>query len=268
MAVKKEPGKNFISSALSKTHTSPTTVFNIGKTTGNQQAQPGNSDELRFQTYLLPEDAYLKMNFTLERQEDQKFSYFDCYVVMAVSPNKNYVTLNYYDKTNFRLLMTIYPTGRKTLYKEYTFKDSILVHTEILHVDESNNASVSTVEKIDFNDPRDQDWFLSYDVTAAVPTGIKTGKFKPKHGEASEMLRTKDTQTDIYNNGKSKIVTSLKWISDNIFNLITDSIINAPGNLKPGDEILVKIVACARTKYLCHYTSKYGTGTRVYLKVE
>jgi hypothetical protein len=269
---KKRQGKNFMASTLTEEYAN-TSIFServavvltsdkIEKVEDKQKL-----DELELQTYILPEYGYYKLNYKLERLKDQAFKNFDCLVVQATSSN-GYYTLNYFDKVNFRLIMIIYSNEQKTLLTDFIFKEGILTHTQILHVNEHNQISEFQLTSIRLNKEIEPEWFMIPKKILPLSNSIKEGKFVPLHDPSVELIRTKDQQTETFNKGKSRIVTSLKWMNDYVYKLTHSNTENSPGNLKPGDSILVKIIYANKKKYLCHYTSKYGSGTNVYLKIK
>ena len=60
----------------------------------------------------MAEYGYKKLGYFLERQDDQKFQNFDCFVVLVSSPFGR-VTINYYDKKTGNLIMIIYQNLNK-----------------------------------------------------------------------------------------------------------------------------------------------------------
>ena len=99
---------------------------------------------------------------------------------------------------------------------------------------------------------------------------FKTGKFtyEGRIGEV-EIIRTKKTQTEIYNEGKSKLIFKIKWVNDSTYILKHQKSINAPGCLEKGDWIKAIILGSENNKYTCSFTSnKCGEGQSVFIKLE
>lgn len=99
---------------------------------------------------------------------------------------------------------------------------------------------------------------------------FKTGTFvyKGKEDEV-KIIRTKKTQTEIYNDGASKLILDIKWIDDSNFELKMKKIVNAPGCLKLGDWIKVKIISRKDNEFNCEYSSeRCGSGKSVFVKIE
>ena len=86
---------------------------------------------------------------------------------------------------------------------------------------------------------------------------IKTGKFKyMASGAVIEVTRTKTKQIETFNNGKSKVISKIKWISDTECILTFEKEINAPGCLKKGDKMKMTILECDGNEYLVSVTSE------------
>jgi hypothetical protein len=99
---------------------------------------------------------------------------------------------------------------------------------------------------------------------------FKTGIFayEGRVGEV-EICRTKKRQTEIYTNGKSKLILKIEWVNDSTYVLTHKKSKNAPGCLDKGDWIKAIIVASDNDTYTCSYTSnKCGEGKSVFIKLE
>lgn len=99
---------------------------------------------------------------------------------------------------------------------------------------------------------------------------LKVGKFtyEGKEGEI-EIVRTKNRQVEIYNNGKSKLILKIDWINDSTYVLTHIKSINAPGCLEKGDWIRATITSRSGDTYECTYTSnRCGSGKSVFKKLE
>lgn len=86
---------------------------------------------------------------------------------------------------------------------------------------------------------------------------LKTGKFTYAENEGeTEIIRTKRKQTEIYNDGKSKLVMKIRWENDTTYVLTLKREVNAPGCLQKGDWIRTTIVKRSGNRYECSSTSK------------
>lgn len=99
---------------------------------------------------------------------------------------------------------------------------------------------------------------------------MRTGNFKyDVRGDDVIIVRTKHTQTEYINSGKSKLVLKIKWLSDSVYVLKLKKEVDAPGCLHKGDEIVVKITKCYGNKYDAEYTTtKCGGGKSSFLRIE
>lgn len=131
-------GEKYVQSILSKTLVPQTTFFNgdrISQVNGSlvlHNTDLITNEEIRLKTFSHIQYGYKKLGYQLARLPDHKFKYFDCFVVNAISQN-GYTTMNFFDKTNFRLIMVVYPNGNKSLMMDYVFKDSILFNSQIVN---------------------------------------------------------------------------------------------------------------------------------------
>lgn len=99
--------------------------------------------------------------------------------------------------------------------------------------------------------------------------GFKTGKFTYLAGDETVLIiRKKNTQTEIFNNGESKIILRINWLDDSNYTLTLKKAINAPGCLNKGDTINARIIKRSSNEYTCTYTSKNcGSGESTFTKV-
>ena len=99
---------------------------------------------------------------------------------------------------------------------------------------------------------------------------MRTGNFKyDVRGDDVIIVRTKKTQTEYINSGKSKLVLKIKWLSDSVYVLKQKKAVNVPGCLHKGDEIVVKITRCYGNKYDAEYTTKKcGDGASTFIRIE
>lgn len=99
---------------------------------------------------------------------------------------------------------------------------------------------------------------------------IKTGKFTyPGEEGKVEIIRTKKTQTEVYNNGVSKLILKIQWLNDSTYVLTHKKSVNAPGCLEKGDWMKATVFKCEENRYSCEFTSnKCGNGQIVLIKLE
>ncbi len=99
---------------------------------------------------------------------------------------------------------------------------------------------------------------------------FKTGTFtyESQEGEV-EIIRTKTKQIEIYNDGKSKLITNIKWENDSTYVLTHKKAINAEGCLDKGDWIRTKIISRDGNRYEADFVSnKCGRGTAIFIKLK
>jgi len=94
---------------------------------------------------------------------------------------------------------------------------------------------------------------------------IRTGEFYYEGLEDSaRIVRTINQQIEVFNNGKSKLILNIEWISASTYILIHQEAINAPGCLKKGDTIKCTILNCKDDYYIYTYsTAKCGSGRSI-----
>ena len=109
-----------------------------------------------------------------------------------------------------------------------------------------------------------------YAQSAECMANMKTGTFEYKtEGVTITIARTKTKQIESYDNGKSKVISKITWISDNEYISTFVKAVNAPGCLKKGDEVRVKILACNAKEYTASIVSeKCGSGETTISKIE
>jgi len=219
-------------------------------------------------TYHNIQLGYKLLKYEITRIEDIKFNEFDCYVIKATS-NKGYSTINYFDKSNFRLIMVIYPNKSKSLLVSFSHKDDILYHTQIMNIDSSGQKTIWTLEDFKTEATINKLWFnISTKENTNVPDDIKQGIFHPVFGTKTTVNRGKTIQTEVYNEGNSKFTLFVTWSNSNTMSLINlDSRSSNPDYiLKKRDAILVKIPSWNSKGYVCHFLSNGNGGTQEYLK--
>ncbi len=109
--------------------------------------------------------------------------------------------------------------------------------------------------------------------SAQSPEALKSmriGKFTYQGEEGKvEIIRTASEQTEIYNDGKSKGVLDISWLSDTEYVLTLKASENASGCIKTGDIIRTKILNCEGNKYYYESSSvTCGQDSNTIIKVE
>jgi hypothetical protein len=96
---------------------------------------------------------------------------------------------------------------------------------------------------------------------------FRTGKFTYEGWEGKiEIIRTKTTQIETYDNGRSKIIMKIKWVGPREYVLTHVKSINAPGCLKEGDTIRAHIISCNSTSFTCEWkANRCGSGTNTFV---
>jgi len=259
-------GKKYVQCILSKTHSPQTTFFNgekISRVEGNSithMTDLQSKEEVKLKTYNLIQYGYKKMKYQLTRQPDQKFKNFDCYVVNAKGDN-GYKTINFFDKTSFRLLMVAYPNGNKSAMIEYVFKDSVLFNSHIVNTFSNvKDLQILKLQTIDLNANISDTWFnCPYTDKIYVPDYIKIGKFVSTNGAKTEFKRTKISMDYINEEGKINFRRFLAWdiVSADSFGLIEEQAFrNNDSSLS--SQILVRVVSWDQDGYVCQWiTDKY-----------
>ena len=99
---------------------------------------------------------------------------------------------------------------------------------------------------------------------------MRTGNFiYSDQGAQSVIIRTDKLQTEIFNNGQSRLILKIKWTSETTYVLKLKKAINAPGCLKKGDRITTTIISCSGDEYVGASTSKKcGDITTTYIRTK
>ncbi len=99
---------------------------------------------------------------------------------------------------------------------------------------------------------------------------IRTGTFEyDANGITITVVRTKKKQIETYNNGQSKLVNKVEWISENEYRLTFVKQVNAPGCLKKGDVMRLKILHCSANSYAVEIKSEQcGNATTTITRVK
>jgi hypothetical protein len=78
----------------------------------------GELDEMKLQSYILPDMEYKKLGYKMTLEGESKLEGVEYHVVKLVSPN-GYTKTNYYEKATGLLRLKIDQSGMKTELKEY-----------------------------------------------------------------------------------------------------------------------------------------------------
>lgn len=267
---KRIEGEKYTQCILSMTHV-PQTIFFDGK---SMTSVKGDSiikirniktiDEIQLRTYINIQLGYKHLKYELTRFEDQNFANFDCYVIAATSKS-GYTTLNYFDKTNFRLLMVIYPNGNKSIMTEYEFNEGTLVNTQIINTF-SNTTDKQILKLIKYSTNRtfSDVWFnCPYKDVVEIPENIKTGNFKSLNGPETEFIRNDKAQDHYDENGNFILKRHLFWTYNDTFGLISEEDIKN-NNTSPESNILVRIISWDSDTYVCQWIAGKNTDTQDY----
>ena len=185
-------------------------------------------------------------------------------MISATSEN-GYTTLNYFDKTNYRLLMVIYPNGNKSLMIEYEIKEGTLVSSHIINTF-SNSDEKQILKLVKYKTSRtfSDIWFdCPYNVKIEIPEIIKKGYFKSLNGPDTEFERT-DKSHDYFDNQGSLILRRfLMWMNNDSFGLISEEDIKN-NNTSPESNIMVRIISWDKDSYVCQWIAGKYTDTQDY----
>lgn len=260
---KRRVGKKYTQSILSMKHTPQTTFFDTKKliaVIGDTIIKLNNvqsMEEMKLKTYNQIQYGYKELKCKLTRLPDKKFQNFDCYVVEAKAKN-GYTIMNFFDKTNFRLLMVVYPNGNKSLMIKYSYQDSVMFNSEIVNTFAGSEARQTLIlQHVELNIPISNMWFkCPYKDKLVIPPHIKRGEFVSTTGPKINFVRTESSQD--YKNAQGKLEGKrlLKWTGPDTFLLLDDK---APSkDVPPEPEILVRIVSWNKKGYVCQWlTGKY-----------
>jgi len=100
-------------------------------------------------------------------------------------------------------------------------------------------------------------------------TKFRTGTFQYEGlGSSVEVIRTEESQTEIYENGDSKLILDIEWLNDSTYILTHRESINAPSISKLG-WLKTKITAVEGNRYEASYTTDTGDSDEcVFIKME
>ncbi|NOS94612.1 MAG: hypothetical protein HOP30_22095 [Cyclobacteriaceae bacterium] len=265
-------GKKYVQCILSKTNSPQTTFFNeekISRVDGSSIihiADLQSKEEVKLKTYNQIQYAYKQLKYLLTRLPDQKFKNFDCFVVKAKADN-GYATINFFDKTNFRLLMVAYPNGNKSALIDYVFKDSVLFNSQIVNTfSNSKDLQILKLQTIDLNVDISDIWFnCPYSDKVYVPEYIKIGKFSSTNGEATTFNRTEISMDYTDDKGNIDLKRFLTWgiISPDTFSLIDEQAFK-DNDKSSSSQILVRVVSWDKNGYVCQWITDKYTDTQDY----
>lgn len=265
-------GEKYVQCILSKTHSPQTTFYNgekISRVDGDKIIHITDveaREEVKLKTYNQVQFGYKKLQYQLSRLPDQSFKSYDCFVVKATAGN-GYATMNYFDKTNFRLLMIIYPNGGKSIMTEYIFKDSVLFNSQIINaLPNSGGMQVLELRNIHLNPIISDTWFnCPYTDVVAIPQQIKTGKFVSTNGDKTSFTRTKNTMDYTDEKGNVDLRCSLTWniTSPDTFGLIREKALKNEDKGK-SEQIIVRIISWDENGYVCQWITDKNTDTQDY----
>lgn len=269
-------GKKYVQCVLSKTHSPQTTFFNgdkISRVDGSSithLTDLRSTEEVKLKTYNQIQYGYKQLNYELDRLPDQKFRNYDCFVVTAKAVS-GYTTMNFFDKTNFRLLMIAYPNGNKSVMTEYVFKDSVLFNSNIINTFEnSKDLQVLKLQTVDLNVSISDTWFnCPYAEKIQVPQYIKTGKFVSTNGAPTTFTRTETSMDYTDNKGNIVLRRFLSWdiISSDTFGLIDEQAFKT-NDKSSSSQILVRVVSWDEHGYVCQWITDKNTDTQDYKLVK
>src|SRR5690606_18000766 len=84
-----------------------------------------------------------------------------------------------------------------------------------------------------------------------------TGSFRyESESNTIYVERTKTKHVETFNNGSSKIIMRVNWLTDSTYTLTLQKLVNAPGCLIKADVIMSRITKCSDNSYLCAYETE------------
>lgn len=267
---KRKKEKKYVQSILSMQHVSQTTFFNnkrLVRVNGDSVINVvsiQSIEEIKLKTCNQIQYGYKVFKYKLTRLPDKKFQNFDCYVLDAKAEN-GYTTMNFFDKTNFRLLMVVYPSGNKSAMIKYIYKDSVLFNSEIVNTfANSDELQVLKLQNINLNCGISDLWFnCPYKDKVLIPSQIKTGVFISTNGDKTTFTRTENSQDYQNEQGKFTMKRLLKWANTDAYGLIEEkALINK--DTSPESEILVRIISWDKNSYVCQWIAGKYTDTQDY----
>ncbi|MDJ1466766.1 hypothetical protein QNI19_36270 [Cytophagaceae bacterium DM2B3-1] len=271
---KRTCGSKYVQSILSHTNQPQTTFYDgkeIAQVNGEKVihvAMSNTVEEMKLKTYHHLPVGYKMLQYKLNRLPDKKFDSFDCYVVQATNSN-GYTTINFFDKTNFRLLMVAYPNGNKSLFIDYVFKDEILFNSYIINTIEATaEKQIFQLRNLKLNIPIADQWFhCPYASSVEIPPFIKTGTFVSVDGDKTNFTRTNTVME--YTDEQGKVIKRryLQWVTKDVFGLIDEEALKA-NTATPESLIRVRVVSWDETGYVCQWIMGEYTDTQSYIIVK
>ena len=267
--IKREEARKYMESMLSMKHQSSSKHFD-GKTLEITEGEktvtvnpPEPDERMVLKTFSLPQVGYRQLGYKLERMEDQDIGKFSCYVVFATSPGNSYGTVNYFDKKDFRLLMTIFPNGNRLLYIKHEFRQNVLFHTQIMSTGKKSPTMVFRLRNMEINPEIDPLWFApGRAADEDVPEYVKTGNFILN----SEIILKRKEALEIEMNPETgeEHKSALAWFNKHTYALVR---VAESGNEPAGKQHdkLVKIIGWNKERHICHIYSNASGYTAEYM---
>ena len=263
----RKPGSAYTQSILARGSSPKTTFFDGTRITIASQkgvrhfASANEVVAMQLKLYHLPQQGYKALKWKLERLADEQFKHVDCYVLRVTASN-GYSTLNFFDKSNYKLMMVAYPNGNRSIMIDHRRVDGVLVNSRVMTQTAEGQKHFLVLTEARLNGNISPAWFACpYRDVVELPTWIKTGVFKARRGSGYPVVRT--TNAQIEGDGKTEISMDLKWLSNDHYGLISDKTLvnNTTG---PQNEMLVRIVSWDENGYVCQYLAGPSTGTMEY----
>ncbi len=201
--------------------------------------------------------GYQRLGYSYNRLKDEKFENFDCYVVEAKNAD-GFATVNFFDKSNFRHLMTIFPNGNKLLATEDSVYDGVRINKHVLETDSNGKVSQLILVDAKINSGISNLWFTSpFEQSFVVPGDIRFGRFAAV-GTGTVVTRDGKNQTEI--SGKATRNLQIDWKSDDMFELRTTEQLSGEGTV-------VRIVSWNNEGFVCHIMGLTAVGTDEFKKI-
>lgn len=258
-AIKRMGFNKYYASALSSAYVNTTNIFNNGNAVSieNEKVKeitdPIKIERFWLQSFISIDFAYKKLQYRLKRLADKKFEHFDCYVINATSPS-GFDFMNFYDKATGRLIMVIYPDDSKTIFTDYYTKDGISIPSIALLTDNSGKITQSVLQKINFSDQIDMNWFvLPKGGDFKAPEIFKTGSFEYMgfdKGYTSIRTIHKDIEAGA---GVAPQEFTIRWDDDNDYTRVSK-------NPAENNTMKVRIITWAGNIFYCQYLSSKNIG--------
>ena len=256
---------------LGKSHGNSITIFNESKAAFIQSelvqyiTNPVKLEELKLQSFISLDYGYKKLGYKFRKINDQRFSDFDCYVVLVTSPLGK-TTTNYYDKRTGNLIVIMHPNGNKSVFIDYFITSGISSAWEELKIDSSFTTATSSVTQLNYDEIKDDHWFKIPAARSYVPPAVfKEGKFKYDGNDSTIITRTKTQQLE--GAGAGTLGFKVLWNSATEY-ILYDEKANLT-NWPDSPYIKVRIVGWLGKKYYCQYISSHNKGgTCAFIKLD